>query len=217
MFQVILIFGIYGACRRSELLNLTIDDIEDKDSIIIVKIQDSKTHTQRTFIISNLTYIKLYRKYYTLRPEFTTNRRFFIRYVNGKCVKQVIGINKIRNTPKEIATYLKLSEAESYTGHCFRRSSATLLADSGADFASLKRHGGWRSSTVAEGYIEESIEKKIVISNSILSARKSGASSITTQYLNQETIAVSDLPSSSGVSFHNCTITTLNLNDKRND
>ena len=31
----------------------------------------------------------------------------------------------------------------------------------------LKRHGGWRSATVAEGYIEESINNKIEIAKKI--------------------------------------------------
>ena len=144
-------------------MNLTINDITDTGSVVIIMIEDSKTHSQRTFVISNPSRIALYRKYYGLRPAHCTNPKFFIKYANGKCANQVIGINKIRNTPKEIATYLKLPEAERYTGHCFRRSSATLLANSGADFVTLKRHGGWRSSTVAEGYIAESIERKIEV------------------------------------------------------
>ncbi|KAJ8911108.1 hypothetical protein NQ315_003370 [Exocentrus adspersus] len=165
-------FGIYGACRRSELLKLTIDDIEDKYSIIIT--------------ISSL------------RPHYTN----------------IIGTNKIRKAPKEIATYLRLPDAESYTGHCFRRSSATLLADSGADFVSLKRHGGWRSTTVAEGYIEESIEKKIKISNNILSATPNTSSAVVTS-CTQENITLNNapvLPSRSQYCFNNCTITTFNLN-----
>ena len=57
-----------------------------------------------------------------------------------------------------------------YTGHCFRRSSATLLVDAGGDITTLKRHGGWKSTTVAEGYIEESIQNKMQISNTILNS-----------------------------------------------
>lgn len=37
------------------------------------------------------------------------------------------------NMPKIIAQFLGLSEMEKYTGHCFRRTAATLLADSGAN------------------------------------------------------------------------------------
>jgi integrase len=54
------------------------------------------------------------------------------------------------------------------TGHSFRRSSATLLADSGADVTVVKRHGGWRSNSVVEGYIEDSLNNKIEISRKII-------------------------------------------------
>ncbi|CAG9790350.1 unnamed protein product [Diatraea saccharalis] len=49
-----------------------------------------------------------------------------------------------------------------------------LLADSGADILTLKRHGGWRSSTVAESYVEDSIQNKANInaSNQSPDARK---------------------------------------------
>lgn len=69
--------------------------------------------------------------------------------------------------PMMIANYLKLPNPNSYTGHTFRRTSATLLADSGADILTLKRHGGWRSNTVAEGYIENSFHNKRKICNQI--------------------------------------------------
>lgn len=65
-----------------------------------------------------------------------------------------------------------MPQPELYTGHCFRRSFATIVDDSGADITTLKRHGGWKSNQVAEGYIEDSIENKRkvgnLISNSIL-------------------------------------------------
>ncbi|KAJ8915477.1 hypothetical protein NQ315_003240 [Exocentrus adspersus] len=49
-----------------------------------------------------------------------------------------------------------------------KRSSATLLAEAGADLSVLKRHGGWRSDSVAEGYIKQSVKNKIQISKKIL-------------------------------------------------
>lgn len=68
---------------------------------------------------------------------------------------------------RDIAQYLNLPDANLYTGHAFRRTSATLLADSGADITTLKRHGGWRSSNVAEGYIENSVDNKLKIGKQI--------------------------------------------------
>ncbi|KAH0812075.1 hypothetical protein GEV33_010716 [Tenebrio molitor] len=74
-----------------------------------------------------------------------------------------VEINTFGQPPSKIAAYLKLEDPKTYTGHCFRRSSATLLAAGGGDLVSLKRHGGWRSSTVAEGYIEDCVEERIKI------------------------------------------------------
>ncbi|KAJ8974628.1 hypothetical protein NQ317_011949 [Molorchus minor] len=70
--------------------------------------------------------------------------------------------------PNVVASYLKLPDVACYTGHCLRRSSATLLADAGVDITTIKRHAGWKSTTVAEGYVENSIENKTKIANQVL-------------------------------------------------
>jgi integrase len=78
----------------------------------------------------------------------------------------------IQNEQNFFATYLNLPDPKSYTGHCLRRSSATLLADSGGDITDLKRHGGWRSGTIAEGYIEDNIQNKLKIAEKIQGKRQ---------------------------------------------
>jgi hypothetical protein len=55
-----------------------------------------------------------------------------------------------------IAKFLDLPDPKSYTGHSFRVSSATVLADEGASSITLKRHGRWTSDSVAEGYLRDS-------------------------------------------------------------
>jgi hypothetical protein len=67
-----------------------------------------------------------------------------------------------------VATFLGLPNVEQYTGHSLRRSSATILANTGGNVTDLKWLGGWRSSTVAEGYVEESVENKIQIAKKCL-------------------------------------------------
>ncbi|KAJ8968473.1 hypothetical protein NQ317_009228 [Molorchus minor] len=84
MIKVGLILGIAGACRTAELVNLTVDDIEDP-----------------------------------------------------------VGKNTMGKIPSVVASYLKLPDVACYTGHCLRRSSATLLADAGVDITTIKRHAGW--------------------------------------------------------------------------
>ena len=45
-------------------------------------------------------------------------------------------------------------------GHSFRRTSTTILANTGADMITIKRHGHWRSDAVAQKYIANSITAK---------------------------------------------------------
>lgn len=170
MKKVVAIMGIAGACRKDELCKITINDITDKGNFVLVKIPDSKNHQQRSFSIvdnENFRCLELFRKYVSLRPRNAENRRFFLRFYNGKCFNQPVGRNIFAKIPSEIAKYLNLPNAGKYTGHSFRRTSATLLANSGADVLQLKRAGGWKSSTVAESYVAESVANKIEVANKI--------------------------------------------------
>lgn len=166
LLQVVLIFGIYGACRCIEITNITVNDIETHINVMIITLRDTKTKIDRTFVVGDASFAVV-QKYYALRPVDVKTDRFFFNYKNCKCTKQVIGRHKIAQMPKIIATYLELPHPEQFTGHCFRRSSATILADTGANLITLKRHGGWKSDRVAESYIEESVENKNRITQKI--------------------------------------------------
>ncbi|KAJ8915312.1 hypothetical protein NQ315_014820 [Exocentrus adspersus] len=156
--KVGMIFGVAGACRREELYNLKIEDIEESDRIMIGR---------ATFECH-----PVYHKYLNLRPSNAKSSHLFLNYGNGKCTNQVIGKGTIGRWPSKIAEYLSLKNPVAYTGHSFRRTSATLLANKGEDILGLKRHGGWKSSSTAEGYIEDSIENKIKFEKKILHSDK---------------------------------------------
>ncbi|KAJ8977849.1 hypothetical protein NQ317_004629 [Molorchus minor] len=53
MIKVGLILGIAGACRTDELVNLTVDDIEDVGSSLNVKIPNTKTKIPRIFVVTD--------------------------------------------------------------------------------------------------------------------------------------------------------------------
>lgn len=137
--------------------------------MLLVKIPNTKNKIPRSFIIDGPFY-DVVKKYEALRTSKTKNNHFFQNYQKGKCTAQPIGINKFGAMPKEVAKFLGLPDADCYTGHSFRRTSATLLADSGADILTLKRHGGWRSNAVAESYVEDSVQNKANISAKITQA-----------------------------------------------
>lgn len=205
--------GISGALRRDELVKMTLDDIQEQSAILIVTVPDTKTDKKRVFTVTDLEYLRIYRKYVALRPKHFANRRVFLRYKNGRCNAQAIGVHTIGKIPSMIAKYLGLPNSEKYTGHCFRRSSATLLANTGADMLVLKRHGGWKSTTVAEGYIEDSIENKKKISNSI-SGNVASCSNVHNLKMNVNNYseALDLVASASGVNISNNKNCTINVN-----
>lgn len=147
---------------------MTVDDLEDMGSLLLIKIPNTKTNKSRTFNVLGDEYLGKYRNYVNLRPADFKERRFFLKYQNGKCYKAVMGIHKIGSVAKDVALYLKIPNWKEYTGHCLRRTSATMLVDSGGDITTLKRHGGWKSDAVAEGYIEDSVQSKTKIAKRIL-------------------------------------------------
>lgn len=145
------------------MTNLTIKDVEYNTDVIFVTIPKTKNNISRHFAITNSTWINLIKKYADLRPNNVPHERFFLTYRNGHCISSPIGINTIGKLPKVIAKFLQLPNPELYSGHCFRRSSITHLANAGSDLVTIKRHGGWKSSAVAEGYIDTSLKKKIEV------------------------------------------------------
>ncbi|KAJ8973439.1 hypothetical protein NQ317_003293 [Molorchus minor] len=104
MIKIALIFGISGACRGDELTNLRDDDIEDVVLSLIITIPNTKTKISRTFVVT--------------RTEGNTN---------------ILDLHRKYAALRPPHTSHGLSDPTLYTGHCLCRSSATLLADAGAD------------------------------------------------------------------------------------
>lgn len=111
------------------MVKMKTTDIEDMGNVILIKIPDSKTRKVRSFTLIGENYLKIYRKYAELRPKNLPETRFFLKYQSGKCYRCVMGIHSISRVPGKVATLLKLCNAQEYTGHSLRRTSATLLID----------------------------------------------------------------------------------------
>lgn len=168
LIKVALVFALHGCCRCAELCHLLCTDIVDTGSIAVVTLSNTKNKKQRTFTVtSECNSYNFFKKYYALRPTNATNGRFFLFYSKGKCTCQPVEIQSFSQMSKKIAEFLQLPDSNLYTGHCMRRTSATLLADSGANISMLKRHGGWKSASIAEGYVDDSMQNKIKMSKRI--------------------------------------------------
>ena len=70
--------------------------------------------------------------------------------------------------PKDITKFLQLPDIEKYTGHSFRITSATMLANAGDTSIMLQNHGGRKSAKVAQEYVADSINNKRKICDKII-------------------------------------------------
>lgn len=212
--------GIAGACRCNELVNLSITNIKDKGGYLYVTIPDTKTYVPRKFTVIQEGYpvnaVELYRKYVSLRPVNAGHVRLFVKYSAGRCTKQPVGINTLSKIPTRIASYLGLPEPGRFTGHSLRRSSATLLANGGGDLLSLKRLGGWKSSTTAEGYIEDCVTNKLEIAKKIQGVMFQEEPSTSSSGTDMQTTR-NKVTSASTLSSNNYSLSSLNIENDNNN
>lgn len=113
--------------------------MQDKERYFLVTVNNAKNHSQRSFpIIPSevcINGVELIRKYISLKPAKCKRKDFFLFYnkISGKCANQVVARNTLATYPNQIAAFLKLEHPEQYTGDSFRRTSARILADTGAN------------------------------------------------------------------------------------
>ncbi|KAJ8985530.1 hypothetical protein NQ317_019913 [Molorchus minor] len=158
-----------------------------------------------------------------LRPAHVNHQSLFIKYTSNKYTIQPVGINIFGKMPTDIPRFLKLPNSEFYTGHCCRRTSASLLADSGGNLCTINRYGGWKSSSFAEGYLEDSLENKKriachILPNNCLSSNNSeiehinSISSTASASSSTSTISSCEVASSQGINITNCSNCTIKIN-----
>lgn len=88
-------------------------------------------------------------------------------YSNPRSTKKTVEIHSVGITPCTIASYLGLEKTDVFTSHCFRRSSATLLAIGRGDIINLKKDGKCTTPKVEEGYLEGALESKVDMVNKL--------------------------------------------------
>ncbi|KAL7298542.1 hypothetical protein TKK_0008318 [Trichogramma kaykai] len=151
LHKAVLVVAVSGACRKEELANLTLDDVEDVDQkILLINILHTKTGVERLFTVAGDFY-KICKQFMELRPKDCSSNRFFVNYRNGKCVNQPIGINQMNAIPKVIASFLNLSNPELFTAQSFRRTALTRLVEAGSDMTMVKKLGGWPTNSRTRG------------------------------------------------------------------
>ena len=207
--KLVLLAGFYAGLRSCEIVALFWENLVFTDEGILLTITFSKTDR------AGVGSVKLLPKlsepeicpvhYFTIYKDLVGDNsgRLFRTYQGNKFIKTPIGKNKISDMPKEIALFLKLENPNSYTGHSLRVTSATVMADEGANTLTLKRHGRWSSESVAEEYVRESKHNRGEAA--LMLAGASSVSTTVTRQANPSIVNVSTV-------FTNCVFQgTVNL------
>ena len=150
----------YGLLRTDDVKKINEEDVsfnqeENKYEVSFTHMRKRKNEGFTYTIPSS--YNDLFKRYIdSLSPDNTKDSRFLKNYnFRSKVRHQPTGINKMRGYIRMACEILRI-DAQGFTSHCWRRSAATNLADSGVSFINLKRHGQWASDAVVEGYIANS-------------------------------------------------------------
>ena len=119
---------------------------------------------------------------------------------------------------------MSLPNPDTYTSHAFRRTGATWIADNTGQIFQLKIAGGWKSTAVAERYVEESkFQKSKTADNIFDTMNTSNSSKITSsnqchqqiQQPNQNITLTIDLSNSTGQHYINIGSDFLRTNGPR--
>lgn len=159
--RLLILVGTFAGLRSGELHDLQFSDVNVCDAGLKISIRRSKTDQQEqgTYVLipsiedPSLDPVKTFLRYSDLVPEKTN---LFLQYHVDKYVRQPIGKNSFTPIIQTMAKALKLEHWEAFRTHSLRSTMATILADAEGTEQEIKRHGRWKSSSVASEYVRSS-------------------------------------------------------------
>lgn len=169
-----------GFLRYSELSDLRCCDVKFETDHLVLHIKKSKTDVYRAgkdvFIAKgatcacplsmlqrycSCTNIDLSSDYYLFRPAFRSGSKCCLISKNKRLSytrARECMVGKLRS----VAPHLNLGT------HSLRASGATTAANAdGVSDRCLKRHGRWKTDSAKDGYVDDSIAKKLVITKKL--------------------------------------------------
>jgi site-specific recombinase XerD len=147
--KALMLIGFSGGFRRSELVNIDLEDLEFTKEGVKIFLKRSKTDQSGEGMIKAIPYFKDI----NFCPIHSLKRWIEISQINKGLIFDI--------SDKMIAILIKkyLSEAgfdsEKYSGHSLRSGFATVAADSGADEKSIMTMTGHKTTQMVRRYIKE--------------------------------------------------------------
>ena len=151
--QALLLIGFSGAFRRSELVAISVDDLDFVEEGVKIFVKKSKTDQSGEGMIKAIPYFD--------KSEFcpVKSLKKWIEYLKSEKPNEKIVFNM---SDKNVALIIKKNaiatglDASNYAGHSLRSGFATSTAESGAEERQIMSMTGHKSSQMVRRYIHES-------------------------------------------------------------
>ena len=159
--KTIILLGFAGGFRRSELVSLDYEDIENLTEGLKIFLKKSKTDQFGEGFYKGIPYFKNKE----ICPVLSLQKWFMIsKITNGPIFRKISKSNRLlenRLTDQTIALILKKYigiaglDIYKFSGHSLRSGFATVAASKGADERSIMNMTGHKSSAMVRRYIKE--------------------------------------------------------------
>ena len=148
--KALILVGFAGGFRRSELVNIKLDDLEFTKEGLKIFIQRSKTDQSGEGMTKAIPYFKNK----NLCPVISIKN--WIEIIKNKTNSLVFDISD-KLVSVLIKKYLQIAgfDKTKYSGHSLRSGFATVAADHGADEKSIMNMTGHKTSSMVRRYIKE--------------------------------------------------------------
>ncbi len=159
--NALLQIGFFGAFRRSELTAIQYEHLQFMPKGVEIVIPRSKTDQfgagQRCAIPygDQILCPILSLKTWCTKANIKSGPIFRGITKNEVINQKAIAAEHLNIILKTVAKLCKLPNAENYSSHSLRRGFATTASQRGASLSAIMKHGRWRHSDTALGYVEE--------------------------------------------------------------
>jgi integrase len=159
----LILLGVAGALRRSELVALDCEDVDFVEQGVIVHIRRSKTDQEGAgemvgiprAISQEICPVRALEHWFTVIAPADGQALFGALFKGGRPRGRRLRGEAVAILIKDVALRAGLNPNK-LSGHTMRATLATAASAAGAPVQDIKRHGRWRSSEVVFRYIRPS-------------------------------------------------------------
>ena len=167
-----------GFLRYDELANIRCCDLQLSPRCVTIKIPKSKTDQLRQgneVLVartgSDTCPVAMLEQYLKRGHIDLSSQLFLFRPIIGSKVEKLCNAGRLTYTRLRELLKSKLDElgysSAVFGVHSLRAGGATAAAGSGLPDRLFKKHGRWRSETAKDGYIEDPLEQRLLVTEQL--------------------------------------------------